>query len=149
MTDIRFYHLTRQSLDQALPAILTKAFSGGRRVVVKCADEQMVRHMNDHLWTYRPDSFLPHGAKKDGHAENQPIWLTTTEENPNSADVLILTGGAVSDQIGNYAMCCEMLEGHDGSAVQDARARWKTYRDGGHDITYWQQTDAGGWEKKA
>lgn len=149
MTDIRFYHLTRQGLDQALPAILTKAFGGGRRVVVKCADEQSMRYMNDHLWTFRADVFLPHGTSKDGHAAHQPIWLTTDEDNPNGADVLILTGGATSGRIGDYAMCCEMLDGHDGGAVQAARERWKTYRDAGHEITYWQQTDAGGWEKKA
>jgi DNA polymerase-3 subunit chi len=32
--------------------------------------------------------------------------------------------------------------------VQRARAHWKTWKEAGHEVTYWQQTDKG-WEKKA
>jgi DNA polymerase-3 subunit chi len=42
-----------------------------------------------------------------------------------------------------------MFDGNDYEAVTSARARWKTYKAAGHDLTYWQQTDRGGWEKKA
>ena len=149
MTDIRFYHMTVQSLDQALPAILAKALDAGHRIVVKCADETQAARLSDHLWTYRPDSFLPHGTKKDGHAEDQPVYLTAGNDNPNGAGVLVLTGGATADAVGDYALCCEMLDGHDGAAVDAARTRWKSYKDAGHSITYWQQTDTGGWDKKA
>lgn len=149
MTVIRFYHLSTQTLDQALPAILTKALGAGHRVLVKCADETTVQRLNDHLWTYRPDSFLPHGTKKDGHAESQPIYLTAGNDNPNSANVIILTGGASVDDVGAFTLCCDMLDGHNGDAVAAARTRWKTYKDAGHDVTYWQQTETGGWDKKA
>ncbi len=149
MTEIRFYHLTTKTLDQALPEILTKALSGGRRAVVKAADERQVEALNDHLWAWRPDSFLPHGSAKDGFAEDQPIWLTAADENPNGADILILTGGAESAGLKDFDLCCEMLDGHDDAAVKAARARWKIYKDEGFDLTYWQQTPQGGWEQKA
>lgn len=147
--EVRFYHLTQQSLNEALPAILVKALAGERRVVVKLPDEKIVEAMNTHLWVYRENSFLPHGAKKDGYADAQPVWLTHKDENPNGADVLVLTGGSTSDQIDGFSLCCEMLNGHDDRAVSSARARWKSYKDAGHDVTYWQQTETGGWEKKA
>lgn len=151
MTEIRFYHLTTKPLEQALPEILGKALSTGRRAVIKAPDDKSVEALNTHLWTYSPDSFLPHGSKKDGKefAPDQPIWLTSDNDNPNGADLLILTGGAESDKIGDFALCCEMLDGNDDAAVTAARARWKTYKDAGHDLTYWQQTPTGGWEKKA
>lgn len=148
MSDIRFYHLEQQSLDQVLPALLTKALNNGHRILVKAANEQEVTRLNDHLWTYAPDSFLPHGAKKDGHAESQPIWITTEDENPNNADVLILTGGTQSDALDKFTLCCEMLNGRNEQEVSNARSRWKTYKDAGHDITYWQQ-GPNGWEKKS
>jgi DNA polymerase-3 subunit chi len=34
------------------------------------------------------------------------------------------------------------------SAVEAARARWKDYKNAGHALTYWQQSDAGRWEQK-
>lgn len=149
MTDVRFYHLSTQTLDQALPAILTKALDAGHRILVKCADETQATRLSDHLWTFRPDSFLPHGTKKDGHADAQPIYLTAGNDNPNAANVLILTGGTSADDIAGFTLCCEMLDGHDGEAVDAARARWKLYKEAGHGVTYWQQTETGGWDKKA
>ena len=148
MTDIRFYHLESQSLEQVLPALLSKALSAGHRIVVKAASDGAVEALNQHLWTYHPASFLPHGTQKEGMAEEQPIWITSTDENPNEASVLILTGGAESPDITDFKMCCDMLDGRDPDAVQAARARWKIYKDAEHDVTYWQQ-GAQGWEKKA
>jgi DNA polymerase-3 subunit chi len=149
MTEIRFYHLVSRSLESALPEILAKAYGGGRRVVVKAGDAAMVERLNELLWTWNPDSFLPHGAAKDGFAEQQPIWLTAADENPNDADVLVLAGGATSADCGSFALCCDMLDGNDPQQVEAARARWKQYKDAGYDVTYWKQTDSGGWEKKS
>ncbi|MEM6780744.1 MAG: DNA polymerase III subunit chi [Pseudomonadota bacterium] len=149
MTEVRFYHLQKQTLDQALPQILTKALSIGHRIVVKLGSKDSVEHMNKHLWTYRQDSFLPHGSAKDGHAEYQPIWLTAENDNPNNADLLVTGGGAIPDSIEDYKLCCEFLDGFDDDAITQARERWKSYKDKGFEVTYWQQDDKGAWNKKA
>lgn len=149
-TEVRFYHLQTQSLEQALPAILMKALSGGRKAVVRFADAREVEHFNNHFWTYNPDSFLPHGAEKDGHAGFQPVYLTDKAENPNAADMLVLCNQkAVPENIEAFALCCDFLDGNDDEAVALGRERWKAYKDAGYALTYWQQTDTGGWEQKA
>ncbi len=148
MADIRFYHLQRQSEEQVLPVLLAKALEGGHRVVVKTSDDKESERLNEHLWTYRPDSFLPHGSKKDGTPELQPVWITADEENPNSADVLILTQTAETEMTGGFALCCEMLDGRNDDAVKAARTRWKAYKESGHSVTYWQQSERGAWEEK-
>lgn len=149
MTEVRFYHLQRQSQEQVLPVLLSKAMERGHKIVVKLLDDQAVAAMNEHLWTFNPNSFLPHGSEKDGNAELQPIWLTSEEENPNDADVLIVGAGAESAMQGDFTLCCEMLNGHDDQAVQAARARWKSYKEKEFDVTYWQQSERGAWEQKA
>lgn len=149
MTEIRFYHLQTKSLEQALPEILTRALEQGRRAIVRIPDGGRRERMNEHLWTFRPDSFLPHAADGEPFAEAQPVWLTGDTGNPNGADVLILTGGAANDGLEDFSLCCEMLEPGDDEAVAAARRRWKDYQAAGHNVTYWQQTASGGWEKKA
>ena len=149
MTEVRFYHLQKQTLDQALPLILEKVYQTGKRAHVRLVNEKEVNRMNDVLWTYRPESFLPHGCKKTGEAERQPIWLAHTNDNPNNAETLILTQGMTEDVMENYSLCCEMLDGRNDQAVQDARSRWKTYKDKGFTVTYWHQSETGKWEKKA
>lgn len=147
-TEIRFYHLLSKPLDAALPEILGKAIGGGRRVVVKTADAAMTDHLNAHLWTWNESSFLPHGAKKDGFAADQPIWLTDGDDNPNGATVLVLTGGAQAADYNGYELCCTMLDGHDPQQVAAARAQWAQCKELGLPVTYWKQNESGGWEKK-
>ena len=147
-TEVNFYHLTRQSLEDALPRLLAKTLQAGERAVVLLGSPERVEALNTHLWTYDPNGFLPHGAQRDGEAERQPIWLTHLDENPNKAAFLFVADRAKSDRIGDYKRCFEMFDGRDEEAVTEARRRWKAYRDQGHTIVYWQQTD-GGWEKKA
>jgi DNA polymerase-3 subunit chi len=148
MTEIRFYHLQRTVLEAALPPMLEKTLERGQRAVVMAGSEERVEHLTDHLWSYSERGFLPHGSARDGNAELQPVWLTTADENPNGAQVLFLTDGTRSQKIAAYELCVELFDGNDEAAVQAARARWKTYKDAGHALTYWQQSAGGRWEQK-
>lgn len=149
MTEIRFYHLQKQTLDQALPQILEKAVSANHRIVARMIDAKEVERMNALLWTYKPDVFLPHGSEKNGYADKQPIWLTHKTENPNNANLLVLTQNVEADDVDGFDLCCEILDGHNDNAIQAARKRWKAYQEAGHDVTYWHQDDSGKWDKKA
>ncbi len=146
MTEIRFYHLTRNALEEALPALLEKTLARGWRAVVMTDSAERVEHLARHLWTYRDHGFLPHGTAEDGFAEDQPVWITEKDENPNKANVLMLTCGAASRHVGDYDLACEIFDGGDDAAVAAARARWQQYKDQGQTLAYWQQGEKG-WEK--
>lgn len=148
MSEIRFYHMERQNLDQVLPALLTKALQNGHRILVKTRDAGEAERLNNHLWTFDPDSFLPHGSEKDGAPAAQPIWLTPGNDNPNGADLLILTPGTESENLGDFKLICTLLDGRNPADVEAGRKSWSAYKEAGHDLTYWQQ-GAKGWEKKS
>jgi DNA polymerase-3 subunit chi len=143
MTEIRFYHLTRKSLEQVLPELLQKTLANGWKAVVMASSPERVESLTQHLWTYDPNSFLPHGCAKDGYAEDQPIWLTPTDERPNDAAVLFLTDGAQSEKLGEYQRVCEIFDGTDEAALAAARQHWGVYKSAGHNVSYWQQGDKG------
>jgi DNA polymerase-3 subunit chi len=149
MTDIGFYHLTRSGLDRALPKLLEKVLASGARAVVVAGSAERVEQLNALLWTYDPASFLPHGSSRDGEPADQPIWLTDHPDNPNDATIVVLTEGATVPDLGRYQRCLDLFDGRDEAAVAAARDRWMTARAAGHAVTYWQQNERGGWEKKA
>ncbi len=149
MTDVAFYHLQRSPLEQVLPRLLEKTLAAGKRAVVLAGSSDRVEALALVLWTYHPDSWLPHGTAKDGDAEHQPVWLSPDDENPNGASFLFLTDGRDSRDIGAFERCFDLFDGNDDDALAAARERWKARRDAGHDVTYWQQTESGGWERKA
>lgn len=149
MAEIRFYHMQQKKLEQALPEILSRALERQHRVVVKAGSRERLESLNSVLWTYDPASFLPHGMNRDGYESEQPVWLTTEDDNPNRATVLVLVDGATSVAAGTVDLCCELFDGNDETAVLAARERWKTYKDKGYSLTYFQQDDAGKWQRKA
>jgi DNA polymerase-3 subunit chi len=148
MTDVRFYHMMQKRLEQALPEIVAKALERKYRVVIKAGSKERVEVLDTALWTQDPASFLPHASVKDGFEAEQPVFLTTEDENPNGADVLILTDGAVSQMTGDFKLCCEMFDGNDDDAVKSAREKWKMYKDKGYTASYFQQDDDGKWQQK-
>lgn len=148
MTEVRFYHLTRSSLEAALPKMLEKTLERGQRAVVLASSPERVEALNTHLWTYAERSFLPHGAAVDGHDAAQPVWLGTEDTRRNAAEVLFLTDGAESQRLGEYDLCAVLFDGRDDTAVARARDQWGGLKDAGHALTYWQQDESGRWSQK-
>ncbi|KZM50329.1 DNA polymerase III subunit chi [Labrenzia sp. OB1] len=148
-TEVVFYHLLHQPLEAALPKLLLKCLERDWKVVVQTGSEERCSALDAHLWTFADDSFLPHGTKADGHAEHQPIYLTAEQDNPNAAEVRFLVDRAPPPPLATYTRAIYMFDGNDQDAVQEARMRWKEAKNEGFEIAYWQQTQTGGWEKKA
>ncbi len=149
VSEILFYHLQKQTLEQALPALLAKCLERDWAVVIQCGSLERCRALDTHLWTYREDSFLPHGTVADGFSQLQPIYITDTHENPNNAAVRFVVDRADPPDLDAYQRTVFMFDGHDQDAVADARAHWKRLRTADASLTYWQQNEAGRWEKKA
>jgi DNA polymerase III subunit chi len=145
VSEIGFYHLTQTTLEGALPRLLEKVLMAGHRVVLRAVTPERLDTVDRHLWTYSNASFLPHGTKADGFADQQPIWLTTIEENPNRASVLVLLEGAPLGNVEGFERVLDLFDGNDPSAVSRARGRWKDCRSAGHTLVYWRQTERGGW----
>ena len=148
MTDIRFYQLQTQSLEIALPQLLGKALDNKHRVLVRVKDSKEAERLNTMLWSYKKDSFLPHGTKKTGYEADQPIFISEEQDNPNKADTLFIIESDKTEDLSNFKLCCEIFDGKNDEAVKAARSKWKSYKDDGHNITYWQQTAKGSWEDK-
>jgi DNA polymerase-3 subunit chi len=149
MTEVLFYHLERRSLEDVLPVLLMKTLERGWRAVVQVGSPERLEALNRHLWSFDEDSFLPHGSREDGYAELQPIWLTEGEDNPNGSQIRFLVDGAVMGDVSAYLRAVHIFDGRDEIALARARDDWKRARSAGHDVTYWQQNNAGRWERKA
>jgi DNA polymerase-3 subunit chi len=146
---IDFYHLTSWPIDRALPKLLERVLQAGQRAVVMAGSEDRIEWFANLLWTYDPNTWLPHGSRRDGAAERQPIWITDREENPNGATVLVLTDGMDAEFKASFARCLDLFDGANEAALSAARARWKTAKAAGHDLHYMQQKADGGWAEAA
>jgi DNA polymerase III subunit chi len=148
-TDVKFYHLVRDPLELVLPMLASRAYAQGLRLVIRAPDEACLARLDSLLWSYDAESFLPHGTPRTGHADVQPIYLSTGVEVPNGARLLMLVEGRLDDDVSTFEKCFYLFDGRDDAAVATARRAWSLLKGQGLDMGYWQQTDAGRWEQKA
>lgn len=147
--EIWFYHLERSTLDQVLPELLDKALQRGWRARIRISDPERREATDEHLWTWRDDSFLAHGMADQPHAERQPIVLTAGLENPNGSQALFIVDGSDFDVTEEFERCFIIFDGRDETALLQARERWRTLNGRGADLAYWKQSQEGRWEKAA
>jgi DNA polymerase-3 subunit chi len=151
MTEVLFYHLQGQPIERVLPTLLERSLERGWRVVVESPSDERVDALDAQLWTFRDDSFLPHGTHREAaSAADQPILLTVNNDNPNGAAVRFLIDGApVPADAAAYARIVLLFDGGDDDAVAAARTRWSAAKAAGFDVTYWQADENGRWVRKA
>ena len=148
MTEVLFYHLERSPLQAVLPGLLQKTLARGQRALVRCGTPEGLEALDEHLWTYADESFLPHapaGGKRDAE---QPILLSLGAEAPNEASFLFCVEGAAAapDDLARFERAVVLFTPAE---AEDARDAWKAVKAAEMDATYWKQTAAGGWEKAA
>lgn len=150
VTEILFYHLQRQPLEKVLPSLVEKSLERGWQAAIQAVSEERLQALDDGLWTYSDDSFLPHGTDREPDAARQPVVLTLREGNPNEASIRFLVEGAdLPGDAEAYARICVLFDGNDQDALLRARDQWRRAKEAGHAIAYWQQDETGRWNKKA
>ena len=150
VTEILFYHLQQQPLETVLPNLVERSLERQWRATIQAASEERLQALDDGLWTYSDDSFLPHGTDRDADAASQPVVLTLKETNPNAASIRFLVEGAdLPPDADAYARICVLFDGTDQDALLRAREQWRQAKAAGHTIAYWQQDEDGRWQKKA
>ena len=130
-----------------LPLLLEKSLERGWRAVVETSSRERATALDAMLWTFRDDSFLPHGISGEATDPDQPVLITTEQANANGAQVRFFVDRAVPQTGEGYQRIVYLFSGHDPDAVGEAREAWKALRDG-NELTYWQQDENGRWVKR-
>ena len=146
--EVWFYHLERTGLDQALPELLERTLGRGWKALVRTREPARLEHLDGWLWSYRDESFLPHGLAGEPMSDRQPVLVTTGFENPNGAEVLFLIDGAEPGDLTDFVRCLVLFDGADEAQLGAARGLWSRIKAEGLPVSYWRQ-QARGWERQA
>lgn len=155
MIEVSFYHLTARTVESALQTLLERSQARGWRSVVQAVSAARLKKVDEHLWSYRRDSFLAHGTSNDPDPASQPIYLTCDDtENPNGADIRFFMESAalapvLESEAAPTTRAALLFDGADSAELEDARAQWRELREAGYSLVYYQQNDDGKWVEKA
>ena len=146
MTEIRFYHLLRDTTTKAVPDILGKALAKGIRVLLKLPNEDRRKYYDDWLWRFNAESFLPHAQDGDPEPQAHPVWLSTSDSAPNGATMAFVIEGAELPAFDAFDLICMMFDSENDDRLQQARKLWGDLKKQDDlTLTYWKQGDDGRW----
>ena len=114
-----------------------KAATSGKRVHIRAADSA-IDDLDDLLWEYPAQQFLPHARLADAGPE--PVTLGTEDEEPAHDEVLINLGAGIPGFFNRFERVSEIVLANQRAT---GREQYRHYREGGyplfhHDLENWE-----------
>jgi DNA polymerase III subunit chi len=136
MTRISFYILKgSQEHDRQVFAcrLIEKAYLQGNHVYVHAADEQQAEQLNTVLWSFRPDSFVPHELMNETPDTNCPILIGHNAAPPRLMNLLINLSPQQPLFFSQFERMAEFIN-DDEHIKNSGRERYRFYQQRGYDL---------------
>jgi len=130
MSSIRVdFYLLASSEETSLVAcrLLEKAYLRGHRVFVYCNNQQEAEKIDELLWTFKDNSFIPHNLQGEGPIPPPPIQIGYTNEPREFDDILLNLNNEIPIFHSRFRRIIEII-GNDEKAKELGRLRYREYR---------------------
>ena len=145
--EIWFYHLESASVEETLPPLIEKCLDRGWRAQVLSPSAERLQALDTHLWTWKPNSWLPHHSPGAEMAHLAPVQLGEVPQATPPAEAVFLLDGANWGPLEGVSRVFVLFDGRDPDTVSQARQQWRVAKEAGLLPTYWRQGEDGRWAK--
>lgn len=136
MPKANFYLLSQeQPAEQHVFAcrLCEKILSQNLNAYIHTDTEEQAQYMDDLLWSYRPESFLPHCLVGTETDEEVSIVIGYADKYQQGFDVLINLSREVPDFHSEFKRIVEIISAAE-AAKALGRERWKYYKEAGYEV---------------
>ncbi len=138
-TQVTFYAVNSDGVLEWATKLIESAFKKQRRVLIFCSTSEDAASMDEHLWSFQPDSFIPHEVALPDSKPTQPqapVLITTAETNLNAASILIQLGPSELEFGLEFNHVIELVNRADEAQLAKSRERFKAWKElsKGHDV---------------
>ncbi len=136
MTQIDFYILDEsggENRPHFACRLTDKAYRQGRRVYIHTGSAGESQMLDRLLWTFREQSFVPHGLADAADPEITPVIIGDGEPPEQADDVLINLSAAVPSFFSRFDRVAEVVDGQE-EVVRASREHFRFYKDRGYPL---------------
>lgn len=144
MSQVDFYILAQSEEQDRLffaCRLAEKAMGQGLKIYIHTDSEQSAQDMDDLLWSYKPESFIPHAivGMDEELLEDEDIAVFIGFGKPfdGKADLLINLGNDIPDFHDRFSRIAEIVPNSE-SAKANLREHWSTYKEKGLELKHHQ-----------
>ena len=132
MTRIDFYQTSGDEHAFAC-RLIDLVYRKGHRIYVHTATEEQAKILNDQLWTFKEDSYVPHSLHSE--AIDVPIKIGFDHEPEEHQDVLINLSGQIPHFFSRFDRVAEVVP-VDQNSRKSARENYAYYKERGYVLNY-------------
>lgn len=111
--------------------LVDAAYKDGKRVAIQVGDGGEAQKLDDMLWTFHDQAFIPHEIATPSSPSNARIMALIGTTTPRTfSKQLINLGTSIPDDLESIEHVIEVVDG-DAQRKQLARDRYKQYRERG------------------
>jgi|TARA_A100001388_G_scaffold269106_1_gene245004 DNA polymerase-3 subunit chi len=150
VTQIIFYSTAPLQVEKTLFALLEKSLEKGNKSLLLFKDKEKCLSINEQLWTYKQNSFLPHISEDDQIYDNidVPVYLSTKNENPFKAELLFSIDGFLPDNIDHFERVIIIIDVNDELLNEKYKNYYLDINKNFEDIVFYKSDDNGKWIEK-
>jgi DNA polymerase-3 subunit chi len=136
---VTFYDVAAEARFQLATKLAQAAWDKAKRLVIRCRDEADARALDDHLWVFREDGFVPHEVSDGQRALMDPearVVLVAADVWPpglaiGEGDILVQLAPADAAYATAFGVVIDWVDHSDEARLSASRARYKTWVDRG------------------
>lgn len=113
--------------------LLEKAYIRGHRIYVHCETQQDAEFLDDLLWSFRDDSFVPHNLLGEGPEPPPPVQIGFGKEPRGFNDILLNLAHDIPLFHHKFKRIMELVSNVDAEKEQ-SRVHYKEYRSKGYEL---------------
>lgn len=136
MTRIDFYILQEEQTEARLHfacRLIEKARRQGNKVFVATDSPQQAERLDQLLWSFKPESFVPHSMEYSNTETQSPVLIGNTEDCADHHDVLINLSSEIPLYFSRFERLIEVVCQHT-DVLQATRQHFAFYRERGYPI---------------
>ena len=148
MSEVFFYHLTKTTLEIALPKILERALSEKWSIEIRTSANTNLDEISNAIWRGPEESFLPHCLEDHEDLQDYPIVLCKSPlKEWRDCLIVVDQGDLKENEVKNYKRVCLIFDAKIEVELSKARKSWKKLSEEGIKTVYWAEEN-GRWVKK-
>ena len=134
-----FYNSSQRDIVSDIARLTENIFKRSNEIVVFCIDQETAEVVDDFLWSYKDDSFIPHSMTKSGEASLNPILVTTDLDKGYEHNVLLALNGLLIKERDwqRFSKIYYFFDDQDIKEKENARSMWKSFSSLDIDCKYW------------
>lgn len=137
MTEVLFVEVTATRLEFRVCELAEGIYAQGERLQILAPDSGQASRLDDFLWTFRPDSFIPHGLLEPaGDNPTLPIVITTREEQVPGIRRLLMLEFASPEFLRSFAEAIHLVVVDNRDRREASRRYWVQLREAGFSLRH-------------